>query len=65
MSDGTTPASVEGLYEQLACQRAGRARAVLARQVSGSGADVLVSVAFPRQGIKKLDPQYAKLEKLS
>jgi hypothetical protein len=34
MSDGATPASVEGLYEQLACQRAGHARAVLARQVS-------------------------------
>ena len=35
MNDGTTPASVEGLYEQLACQRAGQARALLARQVSG------------------------------
>ena len=34
MSDGTTPASVEGLYEQLACQRAGKARALLVRQVS-------------------------------
>ena len=34
MSDGVTPGSVEGLYEQLACRRAGRARAVLARQVS-------------------------------
>jgi hypothetical protein len=34
MSDGATPGSSEGLYEQLACQRAGRARAVLARQVS-------------------------------
>jgi DNA helicase-2/ATP-dependent DNA helicase PcrA len=32
--------------------------------VSGSGPDLLVSVAFPKQGIKKLDPQYAKLEKL-
>jgi DNA helicase-2/ATP-dependent DNA helicase PcrA len=32
--------------------------------VSGSGADLLISVAFPKQGIKKLDPQYAKLEKL-
>jgi hypothetical protein len=35
MSDGTTPASVEGLYERLACQRAGKARALLARQASG------------------------------
>jgi hypothetical protein len=34
MSDRATPGSVEGLYEQLACQRAGRTRAVLARQVS-------------------------------
>ena len=34
MSDGVAPGSVEGLYEQLACRRAGRARAVLARQVS-------------------------------
>ncbi|HYB22217.1 MAG TPA: hypothetical protein VED41_00365 [Solirubrobacteraceae bacterium] len=34
MNDRTTPASVEGLYEQLACQRAGQARALLARQVS-------------------------------
>jgi hypothetical protein len=34
MNDGTTPASVEGLYEQLACRRAGQARAVLVRQVS-------------------------------
>jgi hypothetical protein len=34
MSDGTTPASVEGLYEQLACQRAGQARALMARHVS-------------------------------
>ena len=35
MSAGATPANVEGLYEQLACQRAGQARALLARQVSG------------------------------
>jgi hypothetical protein len=34
MSDGATPGSVEGLYEQLACQRAGQARSLLARQVS-------------------------------
>jgi hypothetical protein len=34
MNDGTTPASVEGLYDQLACERAGQARALLARQVS-------------------------------
>ena len=33
-------------------------------QVSGSGAEMLVTVAFPKRGIKKLDPQYAKLEKL-
>jgi DNA helicase-2/ATP-dependent DNA helicase PcrA len=33
-------------------------------QVSGSGAELLVTVAFPKRGIKKLDPQYAKLEKL-
>lgn len=32
--------------------------------VTGSGPDLLVSVAFPKQGIKKLDPQYAKLEKV-
>jgi hypothetical protein len=34
MSAGGTPGSVDGLYEQLACQRAGRARAVLAQQAS-------------------------------
>jgi hypothetical protein len=34
MSDDGTPGSVEGLYEQLACRRAGRARAVLAQQVN-------------------------------
>jgi hypothetical protein len=32
MSAGGTPGSVEGLYEQLASPRAGRARAVLAQQ---------------------------------
>jgi len=34
MSAGDTPGSVEGLYEQLACQRAGGARAVLAQQLN-------------------------------
>jgi hypothetical protein len=34
MSDGATPSSVEGLYQQLACERAGRARAALVREVS-------------------------------
>ena len=34
MSDDTTPASVEGLYEQLACRRASQARAVIARHVN-------------------------------
>jgi hypothetical protein len=29
-----TPVSVEGLYQQLACERAGQARATLAREVS-------------------------------
>ena len=29
-----------------------------------AAADLLVTVAFPKRGIKKLDPQYAKLEKL-
>ena len=33
-------------------------------QVSGAGAELLVTVAFPKRGIKKLDPRYAKLEKL-
>jgi len=32
--------------------------------VSSSSEDVLVSVAFPKGGIKRLDPQYADLEKL-
>jgi hypothetical protein len=32
--------------------------------VSGSGEEVILSVAFPAQGIKKLDPQYAGLEKV-
>ena len=32
--------------------------------VSGSGEDLLVSVAFPSRGIKRLDPQYATLEKV-
>jgi len=35
VSTGGTPESVECLYEQLACERAGRARAILARQASG------------------------------
>jgi hypothetical protein len=34
MSDGLMPGSVEDLYEQLAVQRAGSARAALAQQVS-------------------------------
>ena len=34
MSDRATPGSVEGLYQQLAYQRAGRARAALAQQVN-------------------------------
>jgi len=33
-------------------------------QVSGTGDDLVLTVAFPKRGIKKLDPQYAKLEKL-
>jgi DNA helicase-2/ATP-dependent DNA helicase PcrA len=33
-------------------------------KVHGNGEDLTVSVAFPKQGIRKLDPQYAKLEKL-
>ena len=34
MSADATPGSVDGLYRQLACQRAGRARASLAQQAS-------------------------------
>jgi CHC2 zinc finger len=34
VSDGVTPGSVGGLYEQLACERAGRTRVVLAQEVS-------------------------------
>jgi hypothetical protein len=34
MSAGGTPARVKGLYEQLASQRADRARAVMAQQVN-------------------------------
>ncbi len=33
-------------------------------KVEGNGDDLTVSVAFPHKGIKRLDPQYAKLEKL-
>ncbi len=36
----------------------------LIAQVSGSGDELILTVAFPKKGIKKLDPQYAKLEKL-
>ena len=32
--------------------------------ITGSGDGLTLSVAFPRRGIKKLDPQYAKLEKV-
>ncbi len=32
--------------------------------VTGSGDQALISVAFPDKGIKKLDPQYATLEKI-
>jgi hypothetical protein len=34
MAADATPGSVEGLYEQLACQRAGRAHAALVQEVS-------------------------------
>ena len=34
MSEGVTPGSVGGLYEQLACERAGRTRAALAQEAS-------------------------------
>ena len=34
MSDRVTPGSVDALYRQLACDRAGRARATLAQEVS-------------------------------
>jgi DNA helicase-2/ATP-dependent DNA helicase PcrA len=33
-------------------------------RVAGASADLIVSVAFPRAGIKKLDPQHTRLEKL-
>ncbi len=32
--------------------------------ISGSGEELLVSVAFPEKGIKRLDPQYANLERV-
>ncbi len=32
--------------------------------VNGSGADMILSVAFPAKGVKKLDPAYANLEKV-
>ena len=32
--------------------------------VNGTGGDMVISVAFPAKGIKKLDPEYADLEKL-
>jgi DNA helicase-2/ATP-dependent DNA helicase PcrA len=32
--------------------------------VNGTGGDMVISVAFPAKGIKKLDPEYASLEKL-
>ncbi len=32
--------------------------------VKGDGSDLIVAVAFPSQGIKRLDPQYANLEKI-
>ena len=32
--------------------------------VNGAGEDMVISVAFPAKGIKKLDPEYANLEKL-
>ncbi len=32
--------------------------------VNGSGAEMVISVAFPAKGIKKLDPAYANLEKV-
>ncbi len=36
----------------------------LIAQVSGSGDELILTVAFPKKGIKKLDPQYAKLEEI-
>jgi len=32
--------------------------------VNGTGGDMVITVAFPAKGIKKLDPEYANLEKL-
>ena len=32
--------------------------------VNGTGGDMVISVAFPAKGIKKLDPEYANLEKI-
>lgn len=32
--------------------------------MSGSKSEVLVTVPFPKHGIKKLDPEYAKLGKV-
>ena len=32
--------------------------------VNGTGEDTVISVAFPAKGIKRLDPEYANLEKL-
>jgi hypothetical protein len=47
MSDGdTTPRSVEGLYQQLAAERAGRARAALARETTVGGLFAQSAVAL-------------------
>ena len=47
MSDGdTTPRSVEGLYQQLAAERAGRTRAALARETTVGGLFTQSAVAL-------------------
>jgi len=47
MSDGdTTPRSVEGLYQQLAAERAARARAALARETTVGGLFTQSAVAL-------------------
>ena len=47
MSDPeVTPGGVEGLYQQLACERAGRARAVLAQQRMAEGLFAQSAVAL-------------------
>ena len=73
MAANRTPGSVEALYQQLACERAGRARATLAQQVSverlfgiGSQGFEAALVAYWRSaGLIPVEPEKSRASSVS